>query len=105
MRTDAGGGLPKLRNPRILRHPMGAALARQYCEALRTNANWFLVESAPVMDEVWPRSGQPGFAFRRIIDARLTLTLQHHGVKEFATSHRKDFESFGFERVWNPLEA
>jgi toxin-antitoxin system PIN domain toxin len=93
----------KLRNPRILRQPMNAASARAYCEVLRANARWLLVESAPVMAEVWRRAGKSAFAFRRIIDARLALTLQHHGVKEFATSNVKDFEGVGFQRVWNPL--
>jgi predicted nucleic acid-binding protein len=37
------------------------------------------------------------------VDARLALTLRHHGVTEFATSNVKDFEGFGFNRVWNPL--
>src|SRR5438874_1071614 len=82
----------KLRNPRILRQPMEAAPARAYCEVLRANAHWFLVESAPVMAEVWRRAAHSTFAFRRIIDVRLALTLQHHGVKEFATSNLKDFE-------------
>lgn len=43
------------------------------------------------------------FAIRRIVDARLALTLRHHGVTDFATSNVKDFEGFGFTRVWNPL--
>jgi predicted nucleic acid-binding protein len=46
---------------------------------------------------------QKTFAFRRIIDARLALTLRHHGVAEFATANEEDFAGFGFHRVWNPL--
>jgi hypothetical protein len=38
-----------------------------------------------------------------IVDARLGLTLRHHGVDEFATTNIKDFAGFGFTRVWNPL--
>ena len=38
-----------------------------------------------------------------MIDARLALTLRHHGVTEFATANLKDFEGFGFAKVWNPL--
>ncbi len=48
-------------------------------------------------------AGQPGFAMRRIIEARLALTLRHQGVDEFATSNAKDFRGFGFRRVGNPL--
>lgn len=94
----------KLRNSRILRHPLDAATAAAHCQAFRDNANWTLIESAPVMTEVWRHAAEQDFAFRRIIDARLALTLRHHGVTEFATSNVKDFEGFGFRRVWNPIE-
>ena len=47
----------------------------------------------------------PAFARRRIYDARTALCLRAFGVKEFATANEKDFEGFGFERVWNPLLA
>lgn len=93
----------KLRNARILRNPLNARQAAAYCAALRANANWSLVESAPVMESVWKMAAREDFAIRRIVDARLALTLRHHGVTEFATSNVKDFENFGFARVWNPL--
>ena len=93
----------KLRNPAILRHPLDAAAASAHCQAFRDNANWHLAESAPVMAEVWRRAAERDFAIRRIIDARLALTLRHHGVGEFATTNQKDFEGFGFQHVWNPL--
>ena len=38
-----------------------------------------------------------------VFDARLALTLRHHGVTAFATANEKDFQEFGFERLWNPL--
>jgi len=38
-------------------------------------------------------------------DTRLALTLQHHGVTEFATRNDAHFTGFGFTRVWNPLPA
>lgn len=95
----------KLCNQRIFRHPMSAAEAGRYCQALRNNRNWRLVEVAGVMDEVWPRTQGRGFAFRRIIDLRLGLTLRHFGVEDFATTNPKDFRNLGFRRVWNPLDA
>jgi toxin-antitoxin system PIN domain toxin len=95
----------KLRNARILSQPMTAGRASAYCAALRGNANWAVVESAPVMESVWEMAAATDFAIRRIVDARLALTLRHHGVTEFATSNVKDFEGFGFTRVWNPLVA
>ena len=41
----------------------------------------------------------------QIIDARLALTLRHHGVTAFATANAKHFRGFGFAKVWNPLAA
>ena len=94
----------KLRNDRIMRHPHSAGEAGAFCQVLRSNPNWILVENAPVMGEVWAMASSPDFAIRRIIDARLALTLRHFGVNEFATANGKDFEGFGFTRVWNPLQ-
>jgi toxin-antitoxin system PIN domain toxin len=93
----------KLRNEKIFAKPLGAAQAAAVCQAYRSNGAWMLIDSAPIMDEVWRLAATRAFAFRRIIDARLGLTLMHHGVKQFATTNVKDFEGFGFERVWNPL--
>jgi toxin-antitoxin system PIN domain toxin len=95
----------KLRNAAIIRRPLDAAAATAHCQAFRKNPNWHLVEGAPVMDEVWRQAASKDFAVRRIIDARLALTLRHHGVTEFATTNQKDFAGFGFARVWNPLNS
>jgi uncharacterized protein len=95
----------KIRNPRIFSRPYDAASAAAYCQTFRRHPRWALVESAAVMDQVWRLAGQPDFAMRRIIDARLALTLIHHGVTEFATANIKDFQQFGFTKVWNPLEG
>lgn len=94
----------KLRNPKILAKPMDAARAAKECSAYRENRVWTLVECAQVMDRVWKMAAAPGFAYRRIVDVRLALTLRHCGVTEFATSNLKDFEGLGFARVWNPLQ-
>lgn len=93
----------KLRNQKIFPRPLSAPQAASVCLGYRRNRAWTLIESAPVMDEVWTFASAGGFAFRRIIDVRLALTLQHHGVSEFATSNEKDFRGVGFRRVWNPL--
>lgn len=93
-----------LRNPAIFPAPLGSAKAAEICQRFRENPNWRLVESAPVMEEVWSRLRSKNFARRRIIDLRLALTLQHHGVTEFATANVKDFQGLGFSRVWNPLK-
>jgi len=93
----------KLCNEKIFPHPFSPAEAADFCERMRRNRHWRLVESAPVMGEVWKRSRERGFPFRRIIDVRLGLTLRHFRVEEFATTNGKDFQSIGFRRVWNPL--
>ena len=94
----------KLCNGRIFKKPMTPKQAGEYCETLRANQNWLLVESAPVMDEVWTWTQRRNFAFRRLIDIRLGLTLRHHDVTHFATTNTKDFRGLGFSKVWNPLE-
>jgi uncharacterized protein len=92
-----------LRNPAVFRNACTERDAVDICQQFRRSPKWRLIESADVMDDVWPLAAQSGFARRRIIDARLALTLIHHGVDEFATVNTKDFEGFGFTRVWNPL--
>lgn len=95
----------KLRNEKIFAKPLGAAQAVALCETYRRNTGWMLIDGAPIMEEVWRASAARGFAFRRIIDARLAFTLSHEGVTQFATTNVRDFQGFGFERVWNPLVA
>ena len=93
----------KLRNEKIFSRPLSAKRAEDICQAYRKNRSWMLIESAPVMQDVWMQAAQGQFAFRKIIDLRLALTLRHHGVTEFATSNEKDFQDLGFSRIWNPL--
>ncbi len=95
----------KLCNAKIFPTPLTPSQAHAHCQAFRSNQNWQLVHSAPVMPEVWQATTTPGFAFRRIIDLRLGLTLLHHGVTHFATSNQKDFQDIGFNKVWNPIEG
>lgn len=92
-----------LRNPAVFRRPCEPQEAVSICGQFRSAPHWRLIECANVMDDVWPMAAEKGFARRRIIHARLALTLRHHGVTEFATANTKDFSGFGFERVWNPL--
>lgn len=55
------------------------------------------------MSAVWKLAAAPGFARRRIYDARLALTLRHHGVTTFLTRNARDFSGFGFEQVVDPF--
>jgi toxin-antitoxin system PIN domain toxin len=94
----------QLRNPAILRTPLSAPAAADFCGRLRANPEWQLVDYEPAVSQrLWRWARSTPSAFRRIIDARLALTLQHHGVTEFATANVRDFEEFEFERLWNPI--
>lgn len=92
-----------LRNPALFSSPFKAQEAVALCSAFRDHPHWQLVENAKVMDSVWKEASQHHFARRRIFDLRLAKTLQCHGVTHFATANIKDFENFGFHKVWNPL--
>ncbi len=93
-----------LRNPAVVAQPCSAPQAAAVCQTFRGNRKWRLVECAPVMRHVWSMAKDATFARRRIIDARLAMTLLHHGVTDLATRNTRDFESFGFDHLINPLD-
>ncbi len=93
-----------LRNPAVVKRPLGAPAATALIQQLRSHPQWELVDyPGGLMNGIWKAVSAPDFARRRIYDARLALTLRHHGITEFATANVKDFQGFGFTRVWNPL--
>ena len=96
-----------LRNPAVLARPLQAAAAVEVVQEYRRHPRWMLLgfdpDSPALHGELWPLAARRGFARRRIYDARLALTLRRQGVTEFATANLKDFRSFGFDRVWNPV--
>ena len=93
-----------LRNPAVLAHPLGAAAALDVVQQYRRHPSWRLVgDAGGSLDALWVRAAGKDFARLRIYDARLALTLRHHGVGEFATHNTKDFEGFGFHRGFDPL--
>lgn len=92
-----------LRNPAVMSQPLSAEAARDLVTAYWGIPTIMRVEHANVMDEVWKLAGAKDFARRRVFDARLALTLRQSGVTHFATSNVKDFQGWGFEKVWNPL--
>ena len=92
-----------LRNPAVLESPLDAGSAVEVCLGWRSNPRWKIVESAPVMSEVWELARRRQFARRQIIDTRLALTLIHHGVQTFVTRNANHFENAGFDRVWDPF--
>ena len=93
-----------LRNPAVIRKPLAAEVAASLCQTLRHNPHWALIDTATVMDKVWAAAARPGVARRHVFDARLAHTLLANGVKQVATHNPSDFEGFGFERVFDPLQ-
>lgn len=96
-----------LRNPAVLPKPLTAPAALRVCLTLRQHPRWSILGFPPDSREFhegfWPRLGQVGFARRRAYDWRMALSLLQNGVTQFATVNTKDFEGFGFAKVWNPL--
>lgn len=86
-------------------NPLRAGEAVEVIQRFRRHPRWRCIENAPIMDQVWQFAGDQDFPRRRIFDAKIALTLLHHGVTEFATVNLKDFRSFGFQKIWNPLTA
>lgn len=95
----------QLRNPAIFKKTAyTASQAATYCEELRQNPVWRHVDYHPLISsKLWKWASDTTTGFRNIIDARLALTLRHHGVTRFATANIKHFQGFGFSEVWNPL--
>ncbi len=96
-----------LRNPALVRRPLSAAKAERNIQKFREHPRWRLVgfseNSRNLHDRLWAAAGKSGFARRRIYDLRLALSLQMHGVTDFATVNVKDFSRCGFVRVWDPF--
>lgn len=94
----------QLRNGAIFVKPYTASEAAAYCQALKQNPRWRYVDyDAKISPQLWRWAAETRAGFRQIIDARLALTLRHHGVTKLATVNVKDFKAFDFARVWNPL--
>ena len=96
-----------LRSPGFGVRPLGPLQATEICTELRRHPRWQIFGAPPdsvaFHDSFWPMLATPAFARRRVYDWRLALSLVQQGVDEFATINTKDFEGFGFRRVWNPL--
>lgn len=95
-----------LRNPVVCKRPLSSHDAVSVIQGLRSNPKWSIVDiviGSNIMKQVWEHAASRSFAYRRVFDVRLALTLQHNGVTEFATRNKKDFVSLGFERIWDPF--
>ena len=68
------------------------------------NARWALIENAPIMNQLWQIAQRPNLPRRAMFDARIALTLRHHGVTDWATRNVSDFQEFGFAQLINPID-
>jgi len=94
----------QLRNGAIFVKPYSTREAADYCQAMKANPLWRCVDYDPkVSSQLWKWAAETKAGFRQIIDARLAFTLRHHESTKLATANVKDFKSFNFEKVWNPL--
>ena len=96
-----------LRNAAVLTHPLTAPEAVGVIQKYRQHPRWKILGFPPTSrelhSELWKQAAAPDFARRRIYDTRTALSLRAFGVTEFATANEKDFQNFGFQKVWNPL--
>ena len=96
-----------LRKPAISKPPLSAESAADVIQQFRRHPVWKIVDypgaEAGLMEKLWQHASAAQFPYRAIFDARLALTLRHHGVTEFATRNVADFKNYGFKKVWNPL--
>ena len=99
----------QLRNPAIFPEPLAAPAAAQVIQIYRHHPRWRILgypaDSLAAHEALWQHAAAPQFARRRLFDTRTALSLRQHGVTEFATANVKDFQDFGFTRVWNPLTS
>jgi len=93
-----------LRNPTVCPKALPARAATDVVQSFRHHPFWRIVDYAPqIADDLWQAAAKTSFRYKTIFDARLALTLRHHGVTELATRNVKDFRDFGFQTVWDPL--
>ena len=97
-----------LRNPAVLKKPLSAPDAVKVIQSYRQHPRWKVLGFPPTSREIhtglWQQAATPGIARRRIYDTRTALCLRAFGVSEFATANVKNFEEFGFQKVWNPAK-
>lgn len=92
-----------LRRGEVWSNPMTAQEASRTIQVLRSNEAWHIIDyPGGLMSEVWRRASQPQFPRSGVFDARLALTLRHHGVSHFATRNVKHFQGYGFDEVFDP---
>ncbi|MDF1741586.1 MAG: PIN domain-containing protein [Verrucomicrobiales bacterium] len=94
----------QLRNPAIFKKPYSNTQSVDFCRKLKSNPAWAYIDYSDVIfEKLMDFEHRKSRGFRRVIDARIALTLRHHGVTYFATANVKNFKGFDFEAVINPI--
>ncbi len=96
-----------LRNPAVCAEPLSAARAIEQIEFLRSGG---AALHCGYEAKLWPNVVRlllkcPDRGGLLVFDAILAATLHAHGVTCLYTRNVRDFESFGFFEVIDPLEA
>lgn len=98
-----------LRNPAVLTEPLTAPEAVAVIQRYRQHPRWKMLGFPPTSRELhaelWRQAALPHVARHRVYDTRTALSLRAFGVTDFATANMKDFQGFGFDKVWNPVEV
>ncbi len=94
-----------LRNPKMNSKPASAEKAVGIVRKFRCNPSWRVIDyPGALMEAIWMEAARHALPYRAIFDIRLALTLLHHGVEEFATRNVKDFKTFPFRKIWDPMK-
>jgi predicted nucleic acid-binding protein len=92
-----------LRNPHVFSEIYTAPNALEVIQSFREGP-WGLVDyPGGLMMSFWKWVQAHDSPPSRLYDVRLALTLRHHGVTELATRNVRDFQGFGFRRVFDPV--
>lgn len=94
-----------IRNPRILRHPLGAPEAALRLQFLQSESGVArCCYDLGQWDGVFSQLAESGTPAARTHDIVLGVTLKSNGVKRFFTRNTKDFHSIGFPELINPID-
>lgn len=94
-----------LRNPAVVRRPLGAKDAASAVAWYRDKSGWQHCHwNSSMMGDLSRAWGDPLFPARRVFDLVLAITLKSVGVKDLYTRNVKDFATLGFFAVSDPLE-
>lgn len=94
-----------LRNPSVLKNPLGAQQAADTISWYRYKTGWLSCAWEPdMMEKLLPFWRDETLPPRSSFDLILGVTLASHGVNTLFTRNTKDFEPFGLFNLQNPID-